>query len=448
MGSLIGKKRQELIASGKTGHKVLVFGRKVFRDWAAEIPKHENAEIDAIAFPSDYSRLGRLSDYSLVILDYSAFYVDRNLYENEQEVFEKQMFEALDTGTTFCFVYYDEHVPKYDQYAYSTENMNEAHIKKLRKVQIGFRWLDQFSVKPYRTDDVLVSGKHSRNEFRTFLDKWAATHNAFETYGKYEFDDQFYSMKHYAMGFTINVRNGKLIYIPFQRDFSRKEDVLAGLGRLIDSCITYITNTLVDFPAWANQPFFDQEKDIRQEIEDLEQRLEDAFSRLSPFRNVKSLLLQSQYSLERSVPEFISKRFGIPTERDEKYLEDFWLLDKNKNRIAICEVKSIVKGFKKSAIFSVYNHREEHKLEERFPALLIANTHMQAGSWEDKDKGIDPQDYHVATQNSVLVLRVVDLVRLWFASEKGLVAAQDILKLLLEKGWLQINYKLQVEVLE
>ena len=441
-----GRKRNELIAAEKQGHKVLLFGKKVFRGWTDQVPIHENADIEVIFFPEEYEKLGRLSDFTLVILDYEAFYVDGKMYKSEQEVFEKQMLQALEMGTNFCFIHYDQEVPVYDEYAYETEYMDEKEIKKLRTRQLGFRWLNKFSIKPYHSDELLLSGKHSRSEFKTFLDRWGASHNAFEAYKKGEIDDPFYTVKHISIGFTLDVRNGRLIYIPFQRDISREDDVIEGINCLIDSCLTYITNNITEIPEWAKEALFDDEKIISEEIDDLESRIEEAFSRIKPYHETKAILFQSQYMLERTVPSFIERRLNISVFRDEKYLEDFWLLNENKNKIAICEIKSIVKGFKKSAIFSLYNHRESHKLDEQFPGLLIANTHMQAGSWADKDRPIDVQDYQTAAQNNILILRVLDLVRLWRIRENGDISDNEILNIFKDCGWLNINQNLELEL--
>jgi hypothetical protein len=53
-------------------------------------------------------------------LDYAPFYDGNQVYLEHQEIFEKQMIEALDAGTVFCFLHYDESVPKYYQHGFDT----------------------------------------------------------------------------------------------------------------------------------------------------------------------------------------------------------------------------------------------------------------------------------------------------------------------------------------
>jgi hypothetical protein len=99
-------KRDSLIAAGKRGHSILLFGEKVFGGHANDVREHPNATITALRFPTDYDALDRLSNYSLVIADYASFETGRySGYTQEQAVFHKMMIDALDAGTVFCFVF-------------------------------------------------------------------------------------------------------------------------------------------------------------------------------------------------------------------------------------------------------------------------------------------------------------------------------------------------------
>ena len=86
-------------------HKVLLFGWNLVHHLGTSIYYHKNADIDIIPFPEDYGYLKRLSEYTLVITDYAPFNTIRGLHAEEQDVFEKMCSEALDKGTTICFVH-------------------------------------------------------------------------------------------------------------------------------------------------------------------------------------------------------------------------------------------------------------------------------------------------------------------------------------------------------
>lgn len=435
---LQGQKRDDLIATGKAGHNILLFGNKLVGGLSKADLNHESATIHVIPFPTNYELLERLSTYSLVILDYAAFQDGVSVRSEPQDIFEKQMLDALDAGTTFCFVHYKEIVPGPDKYGHETGYMAKSEIAKCRDFQIGFRWL--FNIRPRVSKDLLLSTDIARNEFKSFLDKWGASYNGFTTYGDGKIDEVICSFGKFVVGFVLNFRKGRIVYLPFQRDYTRKKDLAHGLQSLIDCLITYTVKSTSDIPLWGTSPFFQEESLIRKECDELEQKLENAFSRLRPFDAAKNLLFQSEYILESSIPRFISGYMGLKVLRDEKYKEDFWILNDAGDKNIIVEVKSMVKGFKKSAIFSLYNHREESKLNEAFPGLLIANCNLQAGTWADKDRKIDKQDYEVSAQNNILILRVEDLVRLWDAVRLKKLEAKDVLSLLLsKKGWLYVN---------
>jgi hypothetical protein len=151
-------------------------------------------------------------------------------------------------------------------------------------------------------------------------------------------------------------------------------------------------------------------------------------------------MFQAEYTLERTVPAFFTKQLHLQTERNQQFKEDFWIINPSGERIVLCEVKSYVKGPKRSGIFSVYNHRESNKLPVDFPGLLVVNAHMQAGSWKEKDRPIDKQDYEIAAQNNVLVVRTEDIARLWDALQAGRLTPDDILAALTANtGWLQVH---------
>ena len=168
---------------------------------------------------------------------------------------------------------------------------------------------------------------------------------------------------------------------------------------------------------------------------------------MKPFEEAKAILFQSKYALERTVPDFIQNRLNIQTFRDEKHKEDFWILNQEAGKTIIAEVKSAIKGFKKSMVYDLFNHRDENNLDESFPALLVANCNLQAGAWEDKDRIIDKQDYQVAAQNNILILRVEDLVRLWESMRNGIHSQKEIYELLIsENGWLEVTQDLNIRI--
>jgi len=106
-------KRDEHIAANRIGHKILFIGKDRYGDFPKMVKNNENAQIDTLLIPKEYQKLGRLKDYTLVILDYAPFVSEGVVYSESQNVFDKLVIEALDAGTIFCFVHYNESVPKH-----------------------------------------------------------------------------------------------------------------------------------------------------------------------------------------------------------------------------------------------------------------------------------------------------------------------------------------------
>ena len=275
MSNARGDKRDALIAAGKAGHKILIFGQKVFGSNSANSLSHENAVIETIKFPEEFSTLTRLVNYSVVILDYAAFDADGH-DTHRQDIFEKQMEEALGAGTTFCFVHYNNKALEiaYNKYTNFSDN---AFTKLLGKSQIGYRWLEHYKISPHLFKDRILSGNVKRNVFKVFLDKWGASRNYFGLNDNNSFNDVISALtEDIALGFTLNAFKGRLIYLPFQRNYSRPQDILEGLKTLVDCLLTYITESLIEVPEWASKPFFSEEDSIRKVCSELEQKLKTA----------------------------------------------------------------------------------------------------------------------------------------------------------------------------
>jgi hypothetical protein len=434
---------------GKEKHRVLLFGERTCKDYL-DI-NLDYCVIDVIPFPTGYKNLKTLSDYTLVILDYSAFMqAVAGVYEKEQEIFEKQMHQALDLGTCFCFLHYDDIVPADDQYNYRQGHMDEKDIGKCLRMQIGFRWLKYFDIRPMRFDNPICFGEARRNEFKKYIDRWGASKLAFSSYGKETFSDIIVQLGNkFVLAFTLNQERGKLIYLPCQRDFSRKDVLQECFVTLIDCLITYLSKSRMELPEWAAIPIFGEEEKLFQEKSNLKDKLTECEGKLDMFYSAKQLLFQSEYGLEDAVPKFLNEQCGINIKREETYREDFWILNQESELSAICEVKSYVKGFKKGGLFNLYNHRESYNLEESFPAVLFVNANLNAASWEQKDRPIDKQDYEEAANKHLLILRIEDLLFAWQAIREGALTPDKLTKIFnREVGWLKFKKDKTWEILK
>jgi len=441
-------KNMENVSVKEKKHRVLIFGERTCGTNPISV-NHDSCNIEIICFPSDkYDELENLSDYELVILDYSVFLKEDQyggyMIFKGQDIFEKQMFEALKLGTCFCILHYDDFVPSNDPYMRGC--MLYEDVEKCRQSQIGFRFLDKFGIRPKKTDRPILGGQIKRNEFKNYMDSYGASMLYFDIINdeKISLDFIVELRNGLAFAFAIDVSRGKLIYIPCQRDFSRPKLLEKTFTTLVDSLITYLTKSRMELPKWAETPIFDEEEKLTKEKADLESKLDECQSKIDVFYSAKQLLFESEYGLEKALVGFIQEQCEIPIEREEKYNEDFWLLDPDlateNQKIAICEIKSYVKGFKKNGLYDLYNHRDSYKLGEEFPAVLFVNANLNAASWEQKDRTIDKQDYEEAAHKHILIVRIEDLLFIWQALWKNVLTLDELLDIFKhEAGWL--NFK-------
>ena len=427
-------------------HKVLLFGESVFGSQKPKLSV-DYCDIDLIAYPKEYEKLSHLTEYDLVILDYSAFYIGGMIREHEQEVFEKQMMEALDKGTCFCILHYDEDVPAHNKYHSDSGYMDKEGIERCNESEIGFRWLRPFQIRPHRFNSQVIAASIHRNEFKMYLERWGASKNVFKPFGDGKFSDVIFSLDGgLTVGFSIFVRRGKILYLPCQRDFNRPQSITECLTTLINSTLTYLTRSNAEIPSWAKTPLFSKETEFYNQLTDLELKIKGVESALEPYQEAKKLAFLSEYDFEEEVPKFFTSHLGLPTDRNEQFKEDFWILDANGQKKVIAETKSCVRGFKKGGVYSLYSHRESGGFEESFPAIIVINAHLNANSWEDKLRPIDRQDYECAAANNILLLRIEDVLFFWnSAGEKPQNGEKLLTEILNHKGWMEVKLNGEID---
>lgn len=435
----MGNHQEEKIATGE-GHQVLI-SKSAIGNFALNALTHPNARIRIDNF--QYAR--RLKDFDIVILPFSEFAIPDAHHSSPskdpyKDIFDKQTLEALDTGTMFCFTHHKENTPGNFADYHTSGYFSDNAVAECFNTQAGFQWIHSRKIRIGRNSTPILKSDVKRTEFGTFLSKWGATYNYFNTFGNGHFDDILCTIGNYVSGFSIDHSRGSFVYLPFQPNHSSASEMLGAAACLVDSLLTYKAKRLRELPDWAKEPLFEIEKKFATDKAHLLDSLRSLDDKIAPYEEAKLLLIASEHNLETATPTFVRTRPGIPTERNEKFLEDFWMLNGKREKAVICEVKSITKGFKKSAIFDVYNHREKNDLPETFPAVVFANCNLQAGSWTKKAVPIQKGDYQIAAAHHVLITRIEDLVQLWNLLISQTITVDAIVKYFTtEVGWLQCD---------
>ncbi|MBA3785497.1 MAG: hypothetical protein H0X15_08190 [Acidobacteria bacterium] len=405
----------------KAGHKVLLIGEGLAYSHIENGILREDAEISFYT-SKQFNEIDRLRNYTLCIVDYSAF----SNQEQFRELFYKQLLEAIEYGVNFCVVYFNDSV-----------DSNRIGSQILKELKLA---------KPHSLGKIVHDGKTNKKEFSAYVKRWGSSAISFHDIS--EQATVIFNKDSIMLGFFTQLIKSKILYIPFSRNTSNKKDLKEGFESLIDSILTFIASSQIDLPIWAKEtPFFSDEKSLFDKKALLQKELFDIESKIQIFDNAKSLLLQREYILENSLLDFLQNQLELKIFREEKFKEDFWLVDESEDKIAIAEIKSANKGFRRDMIFRVLDHKSENELAENFPTLLFVNCNLQAGSWKDKEKSLSKDEYDFAANHDVLVIRIEDVVRLWELKRLRKITKEEILNyLLIAKGWLYVNPKLEIEV--
>jgi hypothetical protein len=180
---------------------------------------------------------------------------------------------------------------------------------------------------------------------------------------------------------------------------------------------------------------FTEEVKVRQARHEKLGELESLNASISDFEARKEILFLRGNQLADAVPEWISTHFGIPAARQEEHIEDFWLLNDEREKLAICEVKALDKNV------TLVLHRDQRELRDTYPSLLVVNTFAEAKTEVEKSKQrVGPLECKKAVRDHVLVIRTLDLVRLLDQLDRRIVSEATIRKLLTSAtGWLKVE---------
>jgi len=411
-------------------HRVLIFGERTYAGVATYLST-DTVDVDVVA---GIDRVGDLVNYDVVVLHYSAFMgTDGRVDSYGQELFEKQMLRAVASGTSFCFVHYDEDTPR-DGYP---EEFTWCFER-----EIGLRWLAKFGIQAYRSTSPILFYQVRRNEFKEYMSRHGTSKNYFRRGDSAISWDVIADdpLNNGSLAFAVHLGNGTVIYLPCQLDV-RTYNSVQDLFRMLIACVTaYLARTRSELPQWATGPLFEEEELLIVRRTHFEQELERCGHELEAFSSAKHLLFESDYGLEDAVAKFLSTECGIPVEREETYREDFWLLGADQRRTAICEVKSHAKGLRKGDVYALYSHRDGYHLEDGFPAVLFVNVNMNAAAWKPKLRPLDKELCRLAADNKILIMRIEDLLFAWNSIKNARLAPPDLLAILTSHvGWLSFQ---------
>ena len=440
--------------------RVLVYGYDDLTPLGQEEPR------DGIAIHYDAGD-ARFDDFDCVILPYRAFLdgvkvVQRRMAPTRYDVYvqdaerdrrDKELEVLLSKGGVVCWLL--DEVPrvappdKYQKLDWWTKANATAYIRAYPGFvhlyyRAGYALSDPWSSA--------FSGLHCR---RSEFAKWVSSHASTRHNLVLVEPDRSSNARLICAfadgdpaGLAIPVNAGEVLVLPYLPANRPAAEVALAMGELARALRAYRDDVRAAPPPWLDEFSFTQERAVRQELAGLEQAKAEISAKLAPYEHDKRLLYIGDDQLTDHLVGCFEAR-GVNTEREEKYVEDFFLLDENGNRIAICEVKGLDANLKGKHVSQLNLHRTEHGLDYDFPGVLVANTWRKAQSIEEKDHQIEPKTRKQAAHHHITILRTIDLLRLFDLMEVGSLTREQLVSYLTESpGWLSVDDTGEIKALD
>jgi hypothetical protein len=240
-------------------------------------------------------------------------------------------------------------------------------------------------------------------------------------------------------GLAIPAPAGLVLILPYVPGNRPQTEVASAMRDLARALRRYRDAVIAAPPPWLEEFCFTHERTIRDELARLDQARAELSAKLSPFDQEKRLLYLAGDELTEHLIACLEAR-AIKTQRKERFVEDFFLLDDAGTPVAICEVKGLDANVKGQHVAQLNLHRSQHELEDDLPGVLLANTFRKAKTFAEKQDQIQPKTRKQAARLHITVVRTLDLLRLFDLMDTGQLDASGLLTCLTEKpGWLRVD---------
>lgn len=349
---------------------------------------------------------------------------------------------ALEKGSLVCFVIFPG-----KPFPYHIEAVGYGERERLAAAEsssllsfvdnvIGFRLLDEAGIR--MGPRLLQTDIHARvHEFAPFTKRYAVAEYCM--IGRDAEDVTIIAMAGDEPVAIASARNrGQLFWIPL-RNSTDPHDLLTAIKVLVRCISTYRSKALAEEPTWIKEQFgWSGEAEVRNRETQALAALEEVKPLSERYTHLRRILWARDDPLRLAVSDFL-REIGILVEDDERYREDFWLLD-NGERVAIGEVKGINSNVTPSDLAHLVSHRKDAGLPDEFPGIFVALTFANTESVEKRR--IEPNVCRRAKEDNILIMRTVDLARFYDGMSRGqegftLEALWERLKR--GGGWLEVT---------
>jgi|GEM_PF-2988400 len=243
-------------------------------------------------------------------------------------------------------------------------------------------------------------------------------------------------------GFHMTVGKGKLYVLPTIIHNTNRDFYIP----LIRELLTAIASLDLEYhiPKYLNEYKLLDEETLTQEKHEAQDKIIDIDKTLEKYKKIKSIMVLKSDKLVENVL-FTFAEIGTKTLRVERYEEDFWIMEDNEKSV-IGEIRGSNKNFERKMINDLDNHREMNRLPDDFPALVIANTFSDEGSFLDKNKEPSGDTIRLAKAHNMMIMRTLDLFNLYQLIKQGEFDINSFIEILKGKeyGWIRVNSEINV----
>ena len=398
-----------------SNEKILIYG---FDKLGFELPLTDHTSNQNVYKFKGCSSQVELLDFDYIIICSGAFekfiekretfdfYWDCESDEEGISAFERMIRNCLKKNKKIIFL-----MNEFERYL---KGQNLSHTDLAKKWLLNFfPYSKKISNQSFLT--------HKRNEFQTYVENYGV--------GKIQIvednndpDLEFTRLitDNHDNIFGVEL-NKDLFFLPFQTTAKDPESLIK-MAILVHKAVSdYVANYELNLPEWVLEFNFKSEKNLNEEIENLEKQLLNRRNALEKNNSYKSILANQGDTLANMVVNILKNYFDFDVRDYNEKLEDFEIIDENGEVIVSGEVKGVAKSCARKHISQLITNRDvrEHNFE-KVKGMFIINDWRTKKKIEDKVATEIPHDcINVAQNNNVVIMRTIDLLN-YMKSVEGL----------------------------
>lgn len=415
-------------------YNVLVFGleRK-----GLPVPPEPIRTRNFSVFFEKYETSRRFNEYDGVIVfqglfetfedkeNYMTSYLTHKCDVDELDKRKKEAALLLGQGGFLCFLLTDPFIEHDNGRDFKATDLSKYHLNYSHFYRENFQ-------------ERVAHVTHKVDELKRFLELFGAASSYFKNHNDSIDFRVIAEVRGTPVGGLINRSE---YFIPSLVPDAKPEVISEYFQLLVDALASIHNKLHQELPDWVASYRFLEEEALNEERSALLAKVSEIDSRLQELNRFKAALVHSGPELVADVSRILEAGLGIKVDAIDDFREDIKLLGDDGNVICVCEVKGINRGVKRENINQTDSHRERSGFDNKFPALLIANTNIKsARSIQEKEQEIADEQIVHAVRMNVLLMRTLDLLGLLRLVLALKISRDDARVLLLSSvGWLRVQ---------